>query len=115
MTVTIFDTLSNYYDNHSLFVGSHNVELLVDTMIDIRDAVEWRIHVRIPMPDLINELPYTEVIWLGTPYNKQFIRYMIQQSDLPVAGIYKLFSFVRWTEQEIPGEVVMLPVKLIGE
>jgi len=117
MTVSTFDGMSNYFDDNSILQGSNNVELIVDVKADVSDAIEWRLHVIVPTKDLTAN-PVTEtttVIWLGEAYQKTFIRYLIKAADLPVVGIYKINSFVKWANKEIPGETAMLNVRALGE
>lgn len=116
--LNIFDGISNYCDDYSLYAGSSGVELIVDTGADITDATSCELHVTIPTPTIVNGIqtsPVTLATWIGTKFSNRYIKYTLKSTDIPVKGIYKIYSLVKWTDKEIPGEMTLLRIKAVGE
>ena len=110
MSLSIFDTLTNYFEDSSLFVGANNIELLVNTYQDISDADNVKINVIIPSDPII------EVVWEGSIIDSQYIQYYIQSTDIPVSGLYKLYAEVNWADgTKLYGETAILKILNPGE
>ena len=114
MTIGIFDSLSNYFDDYGIYLGVDNLELIVDVKCDISDAISWKLYVDIPVADPVLKTDTTRVMWTCEPYEKTKIRYIIKKADLPVIGIYKFCAFVVWNDKSIPGESAMFIVRALN-
>jgi len=116
MTVGIFDGISNYHDDASIFQGANGIEIIVDVVEDISDAIECTLNVHIPIADENAGTDYTHVIWQGEPYLNHHIRYILKTEDTPVTGFYRIYAQVRWLDgRDILGETAMLNVRARGE
>jgi hypothetical protein len=105
MALGIFDGISNYFNDYSLYVGSDGIELLVDTRLDLSTAITCNLKVVIPSS------PTETVTWTGEVYNKSYIKYIIKKTDIPVPGFYRIYSNVVWTDKELYGEGAVLNVR----
>jgi len=123
MGLTIFDSNSNYFEDRSLFVGSNNIELIIETKLNLTTAETLKLFVTLPFkPEFEEEEgeeieePTRQVEWDCILENETQLKYMIQKNDLPYAGIYVLNAYARWEDDtELYGETVLLKVKNIGE
>jgi hypothetical protein len=118
--ISIFDVSSNYFDDGSLFTNT-NVEILVDVVEDISEAVSVQLHVILPQADLIYDEDLEENIlsdiriWDGNIYNNTYIKYNTQEDDLKFPGIYKINAIINFADSKIIGETACLLVRNIGE
>ncbi|RPH39814.1 MAG: hypothetical protein EHM87_23425 [Burkholderiales bacterium] len=117
MSVTIFDTISNYFEDYSLYVGSNEVELLVDVKSDISTANDFLLHVIYPENIGTVETPITEATWIGTlkAQTTNVITYTIKSTDIPIPGVYKIYAHVKWDATEDDEHNIIPAVEFLGE